>query len=39
MKLYKTLEKKLRPNQEDKIECQKIAQKVWKKYLLDIKYQ
>jgi hypothetical protein len=32
------LEKKLRPNQKDKIECQKIAQKVWKKYLLDIKY-
>ena len=30
--------KKLRPDQEDKLECQKIAKEVWKEHLLDIKY-
>lgn len=30
--------KKLRADQEDKIECQKIAKEVWKEHLLDIKY-
>lgn len=33
-----TPDKKLRQNQEDKNEVQKIAKKVWEKYPLDIKY-
>lgn len=31
-------EKKLRPNQADKLKCQEIARGVWKEHLLDIKY-
>jgi len=30
--------KKLRPSQEDKFECQKIAKEIWEEHPLDIKY-
>jgi hypothetical protein len=34
----RSIRKKIRPVQEDKIKCQKIAKDIWRESLLDIKY-